>query len=71
MCNYKVKVKLMTLKESLEKMMNTVIEKIEEEEEKLIVYVEKNNIGRAVGPNGSVVKATELIIGKAIEIRSI
>lgn len=55
----------------LEKMLDVVIEKIEHSEEKLVVYVSREKIGRAIGPSGSVVRSAELVIGKPIELRSL
>lgn len=55
----------------LEKMLDVNVEKIESSEEKLTIYVSKEHIGRAIGPNGSVVRSAELIIGKPIEVKSI
>jgi transcription antitermination factor NusA-like protein len=55
----------------LEKMLDVVVEKLEEVEDKLVVYVNKEKIGRAIGPNGSVVRAAELVIGRPIEVKSI
>lgn len=55
----------------LEKMLDVVIHKIEHAEEKLIVYVKKDGIGRAIGPNGSVVRSAELILGRPIELRAV
>ncbi len=55
----------------LEKMLDAIIHRVEHAEEKLIVYVQKEKIGRAIGPNGSVVRSAELIIGKPIEVRAL
>ena len=55
----------------LEKMLDVLIHKVEHAEEKLIVYVKKEGIGRAIGPNGSVVRSAELVIGKPIELRAV
>ncbi|HIK00018.1 TPA: KH domain-containing protein [archaeon] len=55
----------------LEKMLDVIIHKIEHAEEKIIIYVHKEKIGRAIGPNGSVVRAAELVIGKPIELRAL
>jgi len=55
--------------EDLEKMLDVVIEKLEHVEDKLVVYVSKEKIGRAIGPGGSVVRAAELILGKSIEVK--
>ncbi len=55
----------------LEKMLDVIIHKVEHAEEKVIIYVHKEKIGRAIGPNGSVVRAAELVIGKPIELRAL
>jgi transcription antitermination factor NusA-like protein len=56
---------------ALEKMLDVAVEKIEEIEEKVVVHVSQDKIGRAIGPNGSVVRAAELVVGKPIELRGI
>ena len=56
---------------ALEKMLDAVIEKFEEAEDKLVVYVSKKKIGRAIGPEGAVVRSAELILGRAIEVRAL
>jgi len=53
----------------LERMLDVVVEKIEHSDEKVVVYVSKDKVGRAIGPGGSVVRATELIVGKSIEVK--
>ncbi len=55
----------------LERMFDVAIEKFEEAEEKLVVYVSSEKIGRAIGPEGAVVKAAELVLGRAIEVKSL
>ncbi len=54
----------------LEKMLDVLIHKVEHAEEKIVVYVNKEKIGRAIGPNGSVVRSAELVLGKSIELRA-
>jgi len=54
---------------ALEKMLDVAIEKFEEVEDRLIVYVSKDKIGRAIGPNGAVVRASELALNRSIEVR--
>ncbi len=56
---------------SLEKMLDATIEKFEEAEDKLVVYVSKEKIGRAIGPGGSVVRSAELVLGRSIEVKPI
>lgn len=55
----------------LERMLDVVIERLETADDKIVVYVGKDKVGRAIGPGGSVVRAAELIIGKPIEVKSI
>ncbi len=55
----------------LEKMLDVLIHKIEHAEGKIIVHVPKDKIGTAIGPNGSVVRSAELVIGKSIELRAL
>lgn len=55
---------------ALERMLDVMIHKLEQTEEKIVVYVGKDKIGRAIGPGGSVVRAAELVIGKPIEVKS-
>jgi len=52
-------------------MLDVVVEKIEQIEEKLVVYVNQEHVGRAIGPNGSVVRAAELVLGQPIEVRGL
>ena len=56
---------------ALEKMLDSVIEKFEEVEDKLVVYVSKEKIGRAIGPEGAVVRSAELVLGRSIEVRTL
>jgi transcription antitermination factor NusA-like protein len=59
------------VKADIERMLDVVVEKVEEAEDKLVIYVGKDKIGRAIGPNGSVVRSVELILGRAVEVRGI
>jgi len=62
---------LMVDVKELEKMFDVIVEKIEETEEKLVVYVSKAHIGKVIGPSGSVVRSAELVLGTSIEVRGI
>jgi|TARA_Y100000310_G_scaffold344161_1_gene455449 transcription antitermination factor NusA-like protein len=55
----------------LERMLDVVVEKLDDADDKIVVHVSKDKIGRAIGPGGSVVRAAELIIGKPIEVKSL
>jgi len=55
----------------LERMLDVVVKKLEHADDKITVYVGKDKVGRAIGPGGSVVRAAELIVGKAIEVKGV
>ncbi|MBP1912172.1 KH domain-containing protein [Thermococcus stetteri] len=57
------------MKERLEKMLNVEIIRIEEADDKIVVYVPAGKVRIAVGSGGAAVKAAELVIGKKIEVR--
>ncbi|BAD85301.1 RNA-binding protein, containing KH domain [Thermococcus kodakarensis KOD1] len=57
------------MKERLEKMLNVEIIRIEEADDKIVVYVPADKVRIAVGSGGAAVKAAELVIGKKIEVR--
>ncbi|KPU62508.1 KH domain-containing protein [Thermococcus argininiproducens] len=57
------------MREELKRMLKVEILEIEYEQDKIIVYVPKDQIRIAVGSGGSAVKAAELVLGKKIEIR--
>jgi transcription antitermination factor NusA-like protein len=57
------------MKERLEKMLNVEIIRIEEADDKIVVYVPPDKVRIAVGSGGAAVKAAELVIGKKIEVR--
>ncbi|ASJ06753.1 KH domain-containing protein [Thermococcus pacificus] len=56
------------MKDRLEKMLNVKILEMEELEDKIIVYVPKDQVRIAVGSGGAAVKAAELVIGRKIEV---
>lgn len=55
--------------EKLKQMLGVPINKIEDQGRELIVYVPKAQISRAIGSNGSVVRAAELVLNKKLAIR--
>ncbi|MEM1689851.1 MAG: hypothetical protein QXU01_00005 [Candidatus Hadarchaeales archaeon] len=55
--------------QKLKTMLDVPIERVEETDKGLIVYVPKDKIGRAVGQNGLVVRAAELVLGIKLEVR--
>jgi len=57
------------MEDRLRQMLRVEILKVEEGEDKIVVYVPKEQVKIAVGSGGSAVKAAELVLGKKIEIR--
>jgi len=55
--------------EKLKGMLAVPIEKIEEQEDGIVVYVPNDKIARAIGSNGSVVRAAELVLNKKLTIK--
>lgn len=60
---------LMEIKERLEKMLRVEIIDIEYGEDKITVYVPKDQVKIAVGSGGTAVKAAELVLGRKIEVK--
>ncbi|RLG56615.1 MAG: transcription elongation factor NusA [Hadesarchaea archaeon] len=50
-------------------MLGVTIDRIEEQEGEIVVYVPKNQIAKAIGSNGSVVRAAELVLNKKLSIK--
>ncbi len=57
------------ISEKLKQMLNVPISKVEEQGEGLIVYVPKEQIARAIGAGGSVIRSVELILKRKITIK--
>lgn len=57
------------MKERFEKMFNVEIIRIEEVDDKIVVYVFVDKVRIVVGSGGVVVKVVEFVIGKKIEVR--
>ncbi|WP_456394765.1 transcription elongation factor NusA [Thermococcus sp.] len=60
---------LMEIKERLEKMLRVEIIEIEYGEDKITVYVPRDQVKIAVGSGGTAVKAAELVLGRRIEVK--
>lgn len=56
------------LKERLEKMLDTEIKEVKEEDEKVVIDLDEEKIGKAIGFQGSNVRAAEKVLGKEIEV---
>lgn len=55
--------------EKLKQMLGVPIDKVEEGEDGLIVYVPKDQAARAIGSGGSVIRAAELIMKKKLTVK--
>ena len=57
------------MSEKLKQMLNVPISKVEEQGDGIIVYVPKEQIARAIGAGGSVIRSVELILKRKITIK--
>lgn len=55
--------------EKLKQMLNVPIDKVEEKGEELVVYVPKEQVARAIGAGGSVIRSAELILKRKLTIK--
>ncbi len=55
--------------EKLKQMLKVPIDKVEEKGEELVVYVPKEQVARAIGAGGSVIRAAELILKRKLTIK--
>ena len=55
--------------EKLKQMLKVPIDKVEEKGEELVVYVPKEQVARAIGTGGSVIRAAELILKRKLTIK--
>lgn len=55
--------------EKLKQMLNVPIDKVEEQGEELVVYVPKEQVARAIGSGGSVIRSAELILKRKLTIK--
>jgi transcription antitermination factor NusA-like protein len=55
--------------DKLRLMLAVPIEKIEEDEVHVLVYVAKGQAARAIGSGGSVVRSAELVLDKKLDIK--
>ena len=55
--------------EKLKQMLNVPIDKVEEQGEGLLVYVPKEQVARAIGAGGSVIRSAELILKRKLTIK--
>lgn len=57
------------LKKRLEKMLDVDINSAEEEDDTILLDLEEEDIGKAIGFEGSNIRAAEKVIGKSIEVK--
>jgi transcription antitermination factor NusA-like protein len=55
--------------ERLRRMLKVQIDRVEEKEGELVVYVPNDQAAKAIGAGGSVVRAAELILGQKLTIK--
>jgi transcription antitermination factor NusA-like protein len=55
--------------EKLKTMLAVSIDKVEEQEGNLVVYIAKDKMAKAIGSNGSVVRAAEMVLNKKIMVK--
>ncbi|MEM3421273.1 MAG: KH domain-containing protein [Candidatus Hadarchaeum sp.] len=57
--------------EKLKTMLGVRVEKVEEHEGQLLVYVPKGQAARAIGSGGAVVRSAELVLNKKLAIKEL
>lgn len=55
--------------EKLKTMLDVEVDRIEEEGDKVTVYVPEGQAAKAIGSGGSVVRSVELVLDKELEIK--
>ena len=55
--------------EKLKQMLDVPIDKVEEQGEELVVYVPKEQVAKAIGASGSVIRSAELILKRKLTIK--
>lgn len=56
------------MKDKLEKMLDVEIESVEEEDDTVRIDLNEDLIGKAIGHEGSNIRAAEKVLGKEIEV---
>ena len=57
--------------EKLKTMLDVEIDRIEEEGDKVTVFVPEGQAAKAIGSGGSVVRSVELVLDKELEIKEV
>lgn len=52
-------------------MLGVKIEKVEEQEDGLIIYVPKGQVAKAIGSGGSVIKSAELVLRRKLQVKEL
>ncbi len=55
--------------ERLKQMLGVPIEKVEKQENELVVYVPKDQVARAIGSGGSVIRAAEIVLNTKLTVK--
>jgi len=53
----------------LKQMLNVKIDRVEEQGEELVVYVPKDQVARAIGAGGCVVRSVERVLNRRLSIK--
>jgi transcription antitermination factor NusA-like protein len=57
--------------DKLRQMLGVKIDRVEEQQGELLVYVPKGQAAKAIGAGGSVVRSTELVLNKKVKIKEL
>lgn len=57
--------------EKLKSMLDVEVDRIEEDGDKVTVYVPEGQAAKAIGPGGSVVRSVEIVLDKEVEIKEV
>ncbi|MDI6643275.1 MAG: KH domain-containing protein [Candidatus Hodarchaeaceae archaeon] len=55
--------------EKLKQMLGVPVEKVEKQEDGLVVYVPKSQVARAIGSGGSVIRSAELVLKTKLTVK--
>ena len=53
----------------LKQMLNVKIDRVEEQGEELVVYVPKDQVARAIGAGGCVIRSVERVLNRRLSIK--
>lgn len=55
--------------DQLKQMLNVKIDRVEEQGEQLVVYVPKDQVAKAIGAGGCVVRSVERVLNRKLSIK--